>query len=58
MRKYQITYYRRYEVETHTENDALGITDQNFANDIRETLFEHGGSRITDLFKFNIEKIK
>ena len=58
MPKYRITYYRQYEVETHTENDALGIADQNFANDIRETLFEQGGSRITDLFKFNIEIIK
>jgi len=58
MPKYEVTYYRKYQVETNNENDALGITDQTFSNDIRETLFEQGGSRITDLFNFNVEIIK
>ena len=58
MSKYSVTYYRQYEVKDNDKNDALGIADQDFANDIRKTLFEQGGSRITDLFKFKVEKIK
>ena len=58
MSKFQVTYYRQYEVETHTKNDALGITDQNFTNDIREALDKEGTGKISFLFKFNVEKIK
>ena len=59
MPKYKVTYYREYEVETDCgENNAIGIADQKFADDVRETLFEDGGSRITDLFNFNVEIIK
>lgn len=58
MPRYKITYFREYEEKTDNKNNALGITDQEFANDIRETLFEYGGNRITDLFKFKVEIIK
>ena len=59
MPKYEVTYYRKYQTETDCgEKEAIGITDQEFSDDIRKTLFERGGSRITDLFNFNVEKLK
>ena len=59
MPRYKITYYREYEVEENCSvNNAIGIADQKFADDVRETLFEQGRSRITDLFDFNVEIIK
>ena len=57
MPKYKITYYREYEVEDN-EIHAVGIADQKFTDDIRETLLELGRSRIVDLFNFKTEKMK
>ena len=57
MPKYKVTYYREYEV-VDNERHAVGIADQKFTDDIRETLFEQGRSRITDLFNFKMEIIK
>ena len=57
MPKYKITYYREYEVEDN-EIHAVGIADQKFTDDIRETLLEQGRSRIVDLFNFKTEKMK
>ena len=58
MPKYKITYYREYEIETHTSGDALGITDQSFTDDIRKTLIGRGIGKISYLFKFDIKIIK
>ncbi|MBA7517321.1 hypothetical protein ES705_09374 [subsurface metagenome] len=57
MSKYEVTYYRKYEVETDSRNDAIGIADQNFANDIRGMLSESGSNKIMHLFKFKAEII-
>ena len=58
MPKYRITYYRQYDVKEDTENDAIGIADQEFTNDIRKTLSELENNKIIHLFKLKIEKIK
>ncbi len=58
MPRYEITYYRKYEVKEDCENHALGITDQEFTDDVRKVLQELGNNKIVHLFKFNIEIIK
>lgn len=58
MPKFQVTYYRQYEVKTDTSNDAVGITDQTFTDDIREALSKGGSNKISYLFKFDVIKIK
>lgn len=58
MPKFQVTYYRQYEIETRTSGDAVGITDQTFTDDIRKTLSKEGTGKINYLFKFDVIKIK
>ena len=58
MSKYRITYYREYEIKEDCENHALGITDQEFTEDIRKVILELGNNKIVHLFKFKIEIIK
>ena len=58
MPRYEITYYRKYEVKEDCEKHALGITDQEFTDDVRKVLQELGNNKIVHLFKFNIEIIK
>jgi len=58
MPKFQVIYYREYETKQDCENDALGITDQEFTDDIRKVLQELGKNKIVHLFKFKIEIIK
>ena len=58
MPRFQVTYYREYEVETHTSSDAVGITDQTFTDDVREALSKGGSNKISYLFKFDVIKIK
>ena len=58
MPRIQVTYFRQYEVEADNENDAVGITDQNFTDDIRKAFIKEGTGKISYLFKFNVEKIK
>jgi len=58
MPRYKITYFKSYKVETDNENDAVGITDQAFTDDIREALSEGGKSKIHYIFNFNVQKIK
>ena len=58
MNRYKVTYYKEYQVETHTKNDAVGITDQNFTNHIREMASSQGTGKIALIFKFKVEKIK
>jgi len=58
MPRYKVTYYREYETEVDDENDALGITDQEFTNDIRKVISELGNNKIIHFFKFSIERIK
>jgi len=59
MPKYRITYSKSYKIETDSgENDAIGIADQEFTDDIREMLSESGSNKIMHLFKFKVEKIE
>jgi len=58
MPRYRITYYRQYEIETHNENDAVGIIDQTFTEDIREVASSQGNGKIHQIFSFKVERIK
>jgi len=58
MPSYRVTYYREYEAKEDCEHHALGITDQEFTDDIRKVLQKLGNNKIIHLFKFNIEIIK
>ena len=58
MPKYRVTYYREYETKEDCEAHALGITDQEFTNDIQKVLQKLGNNKIVHLFKFNTEIIK
>jgi len=58
MPRYRVIYYREYEAKEDCENDALGITDQEFTNDVRKVLQRLGNNKIVHLFKFKIEIIK
>jgi len=58
MPRYKVTYIKEYEVNADSRNDALGISDQGFTNDIREMLSEGGKNKISYLFNFKIEKIE
>jgi len=58
MPRYRVTYFKQYKVETDNENDAVGITDQNFTEDIRELASSQGNGKIHQIFNFNVQKIK
>ncbi len=58
MPRYKVTYFKSYKVETDNENEAVGITDQVFTDDIREMASDQGNSKIHQIFHFNVQKIK
>ncbi len=58
MPRYKVTYFKSYKVETNNENEAVGITDQSFTDDIREMVSSQGIGKIHQIFHFNVQKIK